>query len=466
MDALLIARIAVFYHFILEGLLVGIFSDFNPTFEVSLNVNDSRYGAALLFFYLATVLATSGASYLIKRIGSRRSTLVGAIAFGASMSLVAISKNIVFFTLSLFVFGYSEGIMDVSMNSCGVLTEIVAVKPLLGAYHGSYSIGAAIGNLIGNTLKAKTTLSPLIIFGIFGGSSLVLSLLAYKAMYSFSEEKQLTSNNNEVGTITSNNKEYESISGLEDTLSPNNNEDNTNNEETNSYSEYIRDKLSIPPGTEALSIIGFLASFGESSIVSWSNAYFSRSLESNQSSYGFVSFMICMATGRFLCDRLRLWYGRQTIFFFAGFLAFGGLMLAVSSPSLSNLIGDTSNNALAVALATVGFSFAGLGLSTLIPTCFSSAGNLPNVHSGTAIGTVAFFTYSGSIVAPYILGLISDAFNSDLRIAFLIDAILLLLITPLSLYIPKENFAAITESSNTTIKTHLLNSRFTLEDQE
>ena len=34
---ILTARIAVFYHFILEGLLVGVFSDFNPYFEVIYN---------------------------------------------------------------------------------------------------------------------------------------------------------------------------------------------------------------------------------------------------------------------------------------------------------------------------------------------------------------------------------------------------------------------------------------------
>jgi hypothetical protein len=48
----------------------------------------------------------------------------------------------------------------------------------------------------------------------------------------------------------------------------------------------------------------------------------------------------------------------------------------------------------------------------------------------------------------------------------MIDAILLLLITPLALYVPKDNFTSIVDSSNTTIKTQLLNSRFTLEEQE
>jgi len=34
---ILTARIGVYYHFLLEGLLVGVFSDFNPYFEVICN---------------------------------------------------------------------------------------------------------------------------------------------------------------------------------------------------------------------------------------------------------------------------------------------------------------------------------------------------------------------------------------------------------------------------------------------
>ena len=275
--SLLQSRIAVFYYFILEGVLVGVFSDFNPYFENKLQVNDSKYGLSLLFFYLGTVLATFAASMLLRRYGSRRSTFIGALIFGISMPLVAYSKNIIVFTLSLFLFGYFQGIMDVSMNSCGVLTEVVSSKPLLGGYHGSYSIGAALGNLIGNTLQSKMSLSPLTIFCIFGFTSTILSFLAYNAMFSFTFEKTLKNSiNNNNNNITENhniarNKEYESISSLDDSLiqentpnaeSNNDNKNNNNNEKT--ILEYF--KLSFPEGTKALSLIGFIASFGESSV--------------------------------------------------------------------------------------------------------------------------------------------------------------------------------------------------------
>lgn len=450
-NKLLFARVAVFYHFLLEGFLVGIWSDFNPQFEQNLHVTDATYGSAILFFYVGNVVATQAAALLIRNLGSRKSTLFGAVIFGLSMPLVSLSKTIVLFTLSLFLFGYFEGIMDVSMNSCGVMTEFVASKPLLGSYHGSYSIGAVIGNLIGNVLISKTTLTSTTIFAIFGGTSVIFSCIAYRAMYSFDQEKGFNSvndNTNNDTNITSidNNKIYESISSIEDLTT----QDTMNNKKT--LCDYVKHRLSIPPGVEALSIIGFLASFGESSVVSWCNTYYHRNLNSSTftQGFGFIGFMICMATGRFLCDRLRLFFGRKRIIFVAGMLACFGLLLSVSSPPIGR--GNSE-----IYIATIGFSMTGLGLSTIIPTCFSSAGNLPDIHPGTAIGVVAFLTYAGSVVAPYILGLISDFFN--LRVAFAFDACLLIIITPLSTYIPNETFSMNNQngiSTNPSIKTQLL----------
>ena len=45
--------------------------------------------------------------------------------------------------------------MDVSMNACGVVAEIVENRPLMGSFHGSYSIAAALAALIGSSLGAS-----------------------------------------------------------------------------------------------------------------------------------------------------------------------------------------------------------------------------------------------------------------------------------------------------------------------
>jgi MFS family permease len=79
-----------------------------------------------------------------------------------------------------------------------------------------------------------------------------------------------------------------------------------------------------------------------------------------------------------------------------------GLLLVVFSPILP----------WAIVFCTMGLMLTGAGLSTLIPTVFSSAGHLPDQDTGKAIATVAAFTYSGSILSPPMIGSMSTAFDS------------------------------------------------------
>jgi MFS family permease len=144
-------------------------------------------------------------------------------------------------------------------------------------------------------------------------------------------------------------------------------------------------------------------------------------------SLGLTSFMVCMAVGRFCSDYLRTVFGRQLIIRMGGLLAMSGLLLVVLSVSLP----------VSAVFACLGFAVTGLGLSTIIPIVFSSTGHLPGVHAGTAIAAVATASYSGSILASPLIGVISDAFGS-LRYALLIDALLMGLIFPLSWGIIKE----------------------------
>jgi len=118
------------------------------------------------------------------------------------------------------------------------------------------------------------------------------------------------------------------------------------------------------------------------------------------------------------------------MFKIAGLLACVGVCIIALAPSM---LPEPSS----LYVSCFGCSVTGLGLSTLIPTVFSSAGHLPNVHPGTAISRVAFFTYAGSIVSPPLIGALSDAFQS-LQLGFIVLAAMLVLITPLGSKVPPE----------------------------
>jgi MFS family permease len=138
--------------------------------------------------------------------------------------------------------------------------------------------------------------------------------------------------------------------------------------------------------------------------VTWSVIYFKRymNIPSALDSIGFFTFMIFMASGRFSCDYIRKTIGRVKLVRISGFFAAIGILLLVLSPSLP----------FSVLFAVLGIASTGAGLSTLIPTMFSSAGHMPNTHAGTSIATVAAFTYCGSIVSPPMVGGVSQGLHS------------------------------------------------------
>ena len=179
--------------------------------------------------------------------------------------------------------------------------------------------------------------------------------------------------------------------------------------------------------------IGFFASFGETSMTTWTVIYFKRffDISTFHASIGFGVFMVFMALGRFAGDTLREWYGRRTLMHWCGACLIVGFTVLLYSPSLP-FPGST-----AAYFGYFGSLLIGSGLSVLIPTVFSSAGHLPGVHAGSAIACAAAITYAGSIISPMFLGLCSQLFGS-LRYAFLLDGVLLSAIFVLSFKIPGE----------------------------
>jgi MFS family permease len=504
----LLARIGVYFCFCLEGIYMGVWGRYLPSIQDQVELSDSLLGTAVLFLYFGTVIVSPLVALLLRNFGSRITAIIGAWMFIASLPLIPLSNSFGLLVFFMFTYGFTMGIMDISMNNCGILTEIVAGKPLLGSFHGSYSVAAATGSLIGGVFisaKIETETAFLILFGI----ATFLSLVTLFHMYDMSQEKFLTDFHDDdqkdirkalIDTVERDEetlqddratiiKSYQNIPVLDQNrgtviaygaVSGQDKDEGTASERL-TVSEFVtanqlfnrkesaesanseevergtRKDTSSQPDNPIVAadnnneakddgfsfdalwkarkiilffcLVGFLAAWGESGIITWSVVYFDRYIPGASviKSLGLTSFMVCMGAGRFCSDFLRHHIGRRWITRIGGVLALGGLLLVV-------LCVDLPAPAF---FACLGFGLTGLGLSTIIPIVFSSAGHLPGVHAGTAIATVACCSYSGSIVSSPTIGLLSDTFGS-LRMAFLVDAILLGMIFPLSWGIIEE----------------------------
>jgi MFS family permease len=171
-------------------------------------------------------------------------------------------------------------------------------------------------------------------------------------------------------------------------------------------------KISLPHGLLLqLGIIGFCCLSCEGCMFDWSGVYFKQVVKADGAmvSLGYAAFMIMMATGRFTGDWLAQRFSRKKMVQASGILIFTGMLLAVLLPYL--------------ATAAIGFSIAGLGVSTIIPLLYSTVGkaNL-SVSKGMAIATVSGISFTGFLLGPPLIGYIAQLAGlqySFITIAFL-----------------------------------------------
>ncbi|WP_333575316.1 hypothetical protein [Sphingobacterium sp.] len=133
-----------------------------------------------------------------------------------------------------------------------------------------------------------------------------------------------------------------------------------------------------------LGIIGFLSMAIEGAMFDWSGVYFQDIVKAPKQLIilGYTSFILMMATGRFLGDYLIVRFGRKKVIQTSGISMASGLLLSVLS---SNLI-----------VCTLAFMMVGLGGSCSVPTVYGVTGKHNKVNASislTLVSTIAFLGF-------------------------------------------------------------------------
>jgi MFS family permease len=157
----------------------------------------------------------------------------------------------------------------------------------------------------------------------------------------------------------------------------------------------------------ALGIIGFFSMASEGTMFDWSGIYFKDVVEAPASLVvmGYAAFMVMMASGRFMADRIIRRIGRKRLLQTGGVMISAGLYTAVVFPYLIP--------------STIAFMIVGLGVSSIIPSVYSAAGRNTRVPPGVALATVASVSYLGFLIGPPMIGYISEAFGLRYSFAFI-----------------------------------------------
>jgi MFS family permease len=358
-------RIAVTLFYFSMGLVFASWASRIPDIKTKLHLNDALFGTILFALPSAQFLMMTFSGRLVTRFGSRKVALFALPFYTISLSNIGLVKEGWQLAIALFSFGISGNLCNISINTQGVATEKLYGRPIMSSFHGGWSLAGFTGALIGLSM-------------------INLKIIPY---WHFLTVVLI------VWTVILLNHNY-LIKGKPVT----------------DPAEPKRKFFNKPDSALVqLGIIGFFSMASEGMMFDWSGIYFKDVVKAPSSLVilGYTSFMIMMASGRFMADYITARIGRKRLLQICGVMISTGLYTAVMFPYLI--------------ASTIAFMLVGLGVSSIIPSVYSAAGKHTRVPPGIALATVASVSYFGFLMGPPMIGYISQA--AGLRYSFAVIGI-------------------------------------------
>ncbi|QNE17623.1 MFS transporter [Kribbella qitaiheensis] len=343
------ARIATWVYFGLNGFAVGMWVVHIPNVERATNISHTTLGLLLLILGGAAFLGMQVAGPLADRIGQRRLLPAAGIFLGLSLFGPGLAGNWWTLGLTLMLFGFGNGSIDVAMNSHAVVVERAYPRPIMAAFHAMWSIGGAFAALIG-AAALRGGVDTAITLSACGLLCIVVSLLAARFLI-------------EAGT----------------------------EEPVEAMAEVPAQK---PPAKLVwqLGALAFGLMLAEGVANDWAALQFRDVIGTSTSTaaYAYGAFAVAMTVGRFATDRVAALIGPAAIVRYGAALAAIGLTTVIFVPW--------------VPVGLIGWALFGLGLSGGVPQLFTAAGNLDRRASGALMAKVVGLGYVGLLAGPAVIG--------------------------------------------------------------
>jgi predicted MFS family arabinose efflux permease len=284
--------------------------------------------------------------HLLDRRPSASVTRWSTLVFCLMLPLGLLATNPYVLGAILFVFGASSGAMDVSMNAHGVAIQETLDRPVMSSFHGGWSVGGFVAAGLAG-LAAAAGLDPRVESLIVGVGLLLLSVWITSRLGSASAHSSAGQG------------------------------------------------LALP--TRAVLLIGglcFLVMLTEGAIGDWSGIYLRHDTgaSSAAAATAFTGFSLGMAVARLSGDAVNVRLGAVT-------LLRGGTALVAITLGAVLVVGQTIP-------AVIGFALCGLGIANAVPLLFTAAGQID--PPGPSLAAAFTLGYTGFIVGPPVIGLLSD----------------------------------------------------------
>lgn len=356
-------RLAVAAFYFCMGLCFASWASRIPDIKTTMHLSEAELGSLLLAIPMGQLLMMPISGRLVTKYGSRKTLSIAIFIYAIELTNIGWATQPWQLALALFVFGVVGNLSNISVNTQGVLAEKIYERPIMTSFHGAWSIAGFTGALVG-LLMMNLKITPHIHFIIVMTFVFIVVLIARKYLI----------------TGTSAPAEKKKFFSKPDGI-------------------LLR-----------LGIIAFCCMAAEGAMFDWSGVYFKEIVKAPASLIivGYASFMIMMATGRFVGDRIIAKFGRKKTLQYSGIMVFTGLMISVLLPYFIT--------------ATIGFLIVGFGVSSVVPTVYSTAARTAKIAPGMALAAVSSISFLGFLLGPPVIGYIAQLAN--LRYSFAVVALL------------------------------------------
>lgn len=357
------SRIAISAAYFSSGLIFASWASRIPDVKNLLHLTDGNLGKILLAIPTGQLAMMLISGYLVTKLGSRMILPLSLVLYTIALISIAIPNQVETIFLSLLFFGAAANMVNIALNTQACKLEILYEKNIMASFHGLWSLGGFLGGIIG-TVLVKAGYSMLTHFVLMSFLCILIALISSKYLILDKRSKEVANDKNEKSSIKLN--LYLIILGL----------------------------------------IGFAGMFCEGTMYDWSSVYFETIIKPDESliRIGYIASMGTMTLGRFIADKFVFKFKAPIILIACGILITSGLLLSTLLPHLVT--------------STVGFMLVGLGVSSVVPICYSESGKSSTVSASVAITIVSSISFIGFMIGPPLIGLLSEITN--LRIALAI----------------------------------------------
>ena len=371
-------RLSTRFSFFGLGFATAAWAPLIPFAQQRLHFNHADFGLLLLCSGLGAMLAMPATGKIVQRIGCRVPIGFALLLLAVLLPSLSLWTSPLMMAITLFLFGTAAGSLGVALNIQAVVVEKNSLKSLMSGFHGMASLGGLAGVL---TITALLALSISSVMSAFAVSLLLVIIVFLSVPYS--------------------------IKAVE----------NTSLEASSKVKKSIRQRLP-QPLIILIGIACFIIFMVEGAAMDWSGIYLTQQYGVNTAFAGlaYTFFAIAMTTGRFTGDYLIRYFGEKKLLTYSAICATLGLALVSIAPYWW--------------LVLVGYTLVGTGCSNIVPIMFSRAGRQTVMPSAVALSCVSTMAYTGILVGPAFIGMVSELIG--LSTVFMALSGLLLLIVALN----------------------------------